>query len=790
MQFCTSYKWQSLLYVGCSFFAIHADAEVIDVPGDQPTIQAGIDAAGIGDEVVLADGIYRGPGNRNLDFGGKLITVRSANGPENCIIDCEYAGRGFIFHSGESSESSIMGLTITHGSAITPEYGGGIMCENSSPTIANCLLLHNVAAADDYWPTAKGGGLYCINSSPTLLQCTFHHNHSDDFMKNSDGGGMYCSSNSHPTLTGCSFTENTAIAGGGLYLTDGSSATLIDCAFSGNIAYFSDGGGIAVWGADLTIIDCVFVQNYAEPGGGGMNASLSTVYAEGCLFHDNSEGGASVLYSESVFVNCRFIGNRACEGGGLAVKYWGTTTLRNCLFSGNRAECGSYPDARGGAMYNVASDLSLINCTLSGNTAALGLAGGMYNVNSTPKLTNCILWGNSDSGGAGESAQFYMAGGWAGVDYSCIQGLTGDFGGIGNIGADPLFVDPDGPDDVMGTQDDDLHLQPDSPAVNTGEPCLVPDEAPTDLDGEERIQHCRVDMGADESPYFVLVDCNENGVLDACDAAEGPGPDCNCNGVLDECDITDGTSADCNGNGSPDACDLSDQSSLDCNNNAVPDECDLVEQSSMDCNDNDVPDECDVVQMFADQSEPLSPLGGSVPLIHTIPSPPPTVDDVTLSFEAVGDLVSPEEVVAVLINSVLVGQIFETGAVSCSSSPNTAQLTVSAEEFNSAIDGGDAEIMLFPSPPVDEDACFGESYITVAIQYAFSSPADTDGSGIPDECEAGGDLDGDGNVGPVDLAMLLGSWGPCGDCAACPADLDGDCTVGPGDLAILLANWG
>jgi hypothetical protein len=57
-----------------------------------------------------------------------------------------------------------------------------------------------------------------------------------------------------------------------------------------------------------------------------------------------------------------------------------------------------------------------------------------------------------------------------------------------------------------------------------------------------------------------------------------------------------------------------------------------------------------------------------------------------------------------------------------------------------------------------------------------------------------GDLDGDGSVGPADLAILLGSWGPCGDCGnwphrGCPADLDGDCTVGAADLAILLGNW-
>ena len=67
---------------------------------------------------------------------------------------------------------------------------------------------------------------------------------------------------------------------------------------------------------------------------------------------------------------------------------------------------------------------------------------------------------------------------------------------------------------------------------------------------------------------------------------------------------------------------------------------------------------------------------------------------------------------------------------------------------------------------------------------------DDNNNGIPDECALPGDLDGDGSVGAFDLALLLGSWGPCADCDDCPADLDGDCAVGAADLAILLGNWG
>lgn len=47
------------------------------------------------------------------------------------------------------------------------------------------------------------------------------------------------------------------------------------------------------------------------------------------------------------------------------------------------------------------------------------------------------------------------------------------------------------------------------------------------------------------------------------------------------------------------------------------------------------------------------------------------------------------------------------------------------------------------------------------------------------------DLDGDGNVGSIDLATLLAAWGAGGD-----ADLDGSGAVDAIDLSTLLAAWG
>ena len=73
---------------------------------------------------------------------------------------------------------------------------------------------------------------------------------------------------------------------------------------------------------------------------------------------------------------------------------------------------------------------------------------------------------------------------------------------------------------------------------------------------------------------------------------------------------------------------------------------------------------------------------------------------------------------------------------------------------------------------------------------ADGTSTDTNGNGIPDECECPWDLDGSGNVGVSDLLGLLGSWGPCPPKGDCPGDFDNSGDVGVKDLLFLLGNWG
>ena len=168
------------LFLSCMTLIIvfkftNAFGATINVPTEQhPTIQAGIDAAVDGDTVLVADGTYTGDGNKNLDFNGKAITVKSENGPVTTIIDCEDSGGGFYFHNGEGNDSVVSGFTIVNGQALK---GGGIFCDSASPTISNCVIQENSAAS-------RGGGIYCYLASPIIDNCTIMDNEAGQ------GGGI------------------------------------------------------------------------------------------------------------------------------------------------------------------------------------------------------------------------------------------------------------------------------------------------------------------------------------------------------------------------------------------------------------------------------------------------------------------------------------------------------------------------------------------------------------------------------------------------------------------------
>src|SRR5216683_2355821 len=104
-------------------------ASTINVPLDQPTIQAGINAAKTGDTVLVAPGTYI----ENINFMGKAITVKSSGGRNVTIIDGNAAAPVAAFITNEGSHSVLSGFTLQNGVGTFPfAYQGGGVSKNNT----------------------------------------------------------------------------------------------------------------------------------------------------------------------------------------------------------------------------------------------------------------------------------------------------------------------------------------------------------------------------------------------------------------------------------------------------------------------------------------------------------------------------------------------------------------------------------------------------------------------------------------------------------------------------------
>jgi predicted outer membrane repeat protein len=297
------------------FLSLPCLATTIHVPADQPTIQAGIDAASAGDTVLVACGTYtwvgEGSGVDSVLIRMKSnITLRSETGIENCTtIDAQQQGRVFECVDLNSS-TSIEGFTILGGFSTT--FGGGMSCENAFLSILNCLFVENVAVD-------LGGGLYCDASSPTLRNCTFERNSVLLFW----GGGLYCFESS-PEMIYCNIIGNTAGSdGGGVFFRVNSSPYLESCFFEANEAVRNGGALYSNYGSPQ-LLNCTFYENSATDG-----------------------GAIHCFYSNAEISSCTFTGNIASNlGGGLFCRGASLTSVSNCILWGDTfAEIFLQPEA-------------------------------------------------------------------------------------------------------------------------------------------------------------------------------------------------------------------------------------------------------------------------------------------------------------------------------------------------------------------------------------------------------------------------------------------------------------
>ena len=275
---------------------------VIHVPGDQPTIQAGIDNAINGDTVLVAPGTYF----ENINFKGKNIVVAShyvidgdLSHINNTIIDGDNptttdTASCVMFFSGEDTTAVLCGFTLTHGTGthwIDPQLPG--------------------------YTWHSGGGIFIFQSSPTIKNNYIIDNHVDDNtgVSGASGGGV-CMYDGNPTIINNIIKNNTALYGAGVVID------YSGCVFKNNIVAQNSGG-----------------QNYGVGGFWIIGNGTEAIIIENNTIVDNKselKGGAMYLWSTQLTARNNII--------------WGNTQSTGnpiFLYDGANAEI-TYTDIEGG----------------------------------------------------------------------------------------------------------------------------------------------------------------------------------------------------------------------------------------------------------------------------------------------------------------------------------------------------------------------------------------------------------------------------------------------------------
>ncbi|MEN8163191.1 MAG: hypothetical protein ABFS37_03600 [Acidobacteriota bacterium] len=462
-----------------------ATAEVIDVPGEQPTIQAGINAAVNGDTVLVQPGTYP----ESISFLGKSITVASlydqtqdAGYIDSTIISS--AGTVVWFVNGETADSILSGFTIQDGT------DRGIDCYYASPSIRNVIITNNTSDGD-------GAGINLYFSNPTIDNAVISFN-SISAISSGTGGGIH-GYFSDAVITNTTISDNTVLVspysptssadakGGGVDFY-GSAVTMTNVTVSNNSALTTEGddttamgGGISMHhGSGLLIQDSVVSNNTSDTYGGGIYCrhtcaleAVNVIIDNNVLNPDWSDGGG--IYAgggDSIITDVQLTNNLADVGGAIYYVY-DHHQLTNVLIAQNTAYFGA------GIITNAVASLSLENVTVSDNAAIGSNAGGGIHdfYESTVDISNSIFWNNTPF-------EIYSTTGWVTADYSDIRG---GLAGTGNIDADPISVDGYHLSQIAAGQAED------SPCVDAGDPVS------TMIDGTTRTDNVQdagvVDMG-------------------------------------------------------------------------------------------------------------------------------------------------------------------------------------------------------------------------------------------------------------------------------------------------------
>ena len=501
-----------LISILLSLYCLTAGAKVIYVKsgstGDGSTwqnaygsLQDAIDAAQSGDEIWIAQGVYK---------------------PEKLIKSNKKNSKAFIFKDGVSLYGGFYGNETFKDERVMQE----LQPYAHAPQL---FLYQTVLDADDdvkdVWEREIEPGtsyryswklennevvgtagnschvLYCedeIINTVEINGLTLKGANAKEWKAKAAGGALYAKGN--VKLTNCVIMENQAwfkaesmtcsdTFGGAVYIDGGADAEISNCEFSRNYCHSSYGCGYggAVYAKNVKITDCVFNDCVGLDGGGAVYNIGGTI--SNSLFEDcYSSAGGAVYNNEGVLEHNEIYNCRALMGGGIA----NIGTVRHSIIAGCYADAEEFGEdsGKGGGIWNEKGEVR--GCVIYNNKASAG--GGVAIKDGF--VISCTIQNNSLRAESDE----------ANLKNYCQLDVINVINTIANPGnaAASNFVQPTSftgnastDEQLMEIKDADWHLADGSEFIDTGDTYNEMEEFT--IDGSDRVMGAAIDRGAYES---------------------------------------------------------------------------------------------------------------------------------------------------------------------------------------------------------------------------------------------------------------------------------------------------